>query len=154
MRLTAEMAVVVLLIAGWRLDDYYHQPGGPYYFKRGVTYQGYRPNEQITKAEADSLAADGYAYYVAFFNSDGLPTNVKKVLKGKVEFTADLTWTNRKPVSSRVTDADGKVTESFFDEQGRPRNPQQQGGGDSPAAARSAQPTPSTLYDVVSSIGG
>ena len=142
MRWIAEMAVIVLLIAGCRLDDYYHQPGGPYYFNSGVTYQGYYPNGEITKAEADFLAANGYAYYVAFFNSDGLPTNVQKVLKEKIQFTADLTWTNRKPVSSRVTDADGKVTESFFDEQGRPQNPQQQGGGDSPTAARSAQPTP------------
>ncbi len=136
------MLAIIVLLAGCVADDYYHQPGGPYYFKHGVTYEGFRPNEQITKAEADSLAADGYAYTVAFFNSDGLPTNVQKVYKGKIESTADLTWTNRKPASSRVTDADGKVTESFFDKKGRPRSPQQQGGGYSPPAARSAQPTP------------
>ncbi len=71
------------LTAGCNSNSHYYRPGEPYYFKHGETYQGFQPNKQITKAEADALATSGYAYTIAYFDSEGLPTNVLKIYPGK-----------------------------------------------------------------------
>ena len=65
-----------------------HQQGGPFYFKSGVTYQGHRPTGEKTKTEADKLAATGYAYYIAHFDSVGKPIRIQKVYQG----TTSLYW--------------------------------------------------------------
>jgi hypothetical protein len=130
------MLATLAITAGCDGNKYYHQPGGPYYFKHGVTYQGFLPNEEMTKSEADALAASGYAYAIAYFNPDGLPTNVQKIYHGKTEFSAELTWTNSRPISTRVTDAQGKVTDTVFDANGRPINPKPAGGAYVSPAAR------------------
>ena len=59
-----------------------HQSGGPYYFKWGLDYRGYRPTGEITKPEAVEIAADGYAYYITYFSPDGKPDRMFKVYQG------------------------------------------------------------------------
>ena len=65
------------------MPEYSHRPGGPYYFRHGVTNRGYRPNGEITKAEAAQLSAQGYAYYIAHFDADGKPRSILKVYRGE-----------------------------------------------------------------------
>ena len=79
------IAIIALLsfLFGCKPSEPSHQPGGPYYFKSGVTYQGYRPTGEITKPEADQLAAQGYAYYISHFDAEGKPTRILKVYKGE-----------------------------------------------------------------------
>ena len=65
-----------------------YSPGVEYYFKSGVTYQGYRPTGEISKSEAEQLAQKGYAYYIAYFNEEGKPIKIFKVYNG----TTSLYW--------------------------------------------------------------
>ena len=57
----------------------HHAPGGPYCFESAVDYWGWRPKREISKAQANELAKDGYAYYVATYDADGNPTNIDKI---------------------------------------------------------------------------
>ena len=63
-------------------SDKSHKHGEPYFFKHGVTHQGHRPTDEITETEALALADDGYAYYIAYFSSDGDPIEILKVYQG------------------------------------------------------------------------
>ena len=60
--------ISIILIAGCKINNYHHEPGGPYFFKYHVTYQGFRPNGEISKEQAKELENQGYAYYIAYFN--------------------------------------------------------------------------------------
>lgn len=75
--------VILLSLSGCASSKLSHEPGGPYYFKSGVTYKGYRPTGEITKAEADSLADKGNAYYMAHFGPEGNPAKILKVYRGQ-----------------------------------------------------------------------
>lgn len=105
---------------------YWHQQGGPYYFKSHVTYQGFYPTGEITKKEALDLSKQGYAYTVAYFNDKGQPTYMEKRyspvaeghLKGKVE-KFQLFYENEKLSKMIYTDINGQQKISLYDKKGR-----------------------------------
>ena len=99
--------LVVALVSGCKISQYSHKPGGPYYFKWGVTYQGYRPHGEVSKSEADALAKEGYAYCVAHFDKSGQPTNIVKIYKGGVHSSTQLEYENGILIRVTNTDSDG-----------------------------------------------
>tara|TARA_R110002096_G_scaffold54937_4_gene141488 strand:+ start:460 stop:735 length:276 start_codon:yes stop_codon:yes gene_type:complete len=74
------------------MSKYSHAPGGPYYFKTGLTYHGYLPSREVTKEEADELAKQDYAYYVAYFDSSGKPNRVLKYHRGKKQLDREIKY--------------------------------------------------------------
>jgi hypothetical protein len=46
----------------------------------------------MTKAEADEIANQGYAYYIAYFNSSGKPIRHLKFYKGKMLLDQEITY--------------------------------------------------------------
>lgn len=74
--------IIVMMIAVAAGCVSTHQPGGPYYFKWGLDYRGYRPTGEITKSEASEISAEGYAYYITYFGTDGKPDRMFKVYQG------------------------------------------------------------------------
>jgi hypothetical protein len=86
---------------------YYHEPGGPYYFQSAITYQGIRPNKEITQDKTKALADSGYAFYVAYFNNKGKPTIVEKHYEGKLFNKSELIYENDKLIKTIFTDKTG-----------------------------------------------
>jgi len=80
----------MVILSGCDLTGHSHQPGVPYYFESGVTYQGFRPTGEITEPEANKLASSGYAYYIAYFNQEGKPTKIFKVYEGSTNLYMQL----------------------------------------------------------------
>jgi len=99
--------LVVVLASSCKVSQYNHKPGGPYYFKWGVTYQGYRPHGEVTKSEADALAKEGLAYCVAHFDKSGQPTHIVKIYKGGVHSSTQLEYENGTLTRVTNTDSDG-----------------------------------------------
>lgn len=100
-------SVVLISILGCKIDNYYHKPGGPYYFKSGITYQGMRPSGEITQAEAKELEKNKYAFYIAYFNSEGKPTIIEKYHEGKLINKYELFYENNKHIKTIITDENG-----------------------------------------------
>jgi hypothetical protein len=84
--------LVAVFLWGCSTPDYSHEAGGPYYFNSGITYRGYRPTGELTKSEADELAKQGHAFYIAYFNSDGKPTRILKVYEGKTVLDQEIKY--------------------------------------------------------------
>ena len=101
-------SLVVVGLSACKIKHNY-RPGGPYYFKGGITYEGHFPYDEISKAEADSLASQGYAYYTAYFNDYKLPTLIQKHYKG-ITTKTDLYYTGQNLIKVVETDSNGKVT--------------------------------------------
>lgn len=79
-----------------------HAPGGPYYFARAITYQGYNPTDELTKAQAEELASRGYAYYVGYFDAVGRLSRIVKVYRGETVLDKEVTYdTNGRMVAAR-----------------------------------------------------
>lgn len=79
-------------LAGCSTTQHGNRTGGPYYYKHAITKQGYHPNEEITKTEAENLARNGYAYYIAYFNPSGKPNRLLKVYKEKTVFDQEIKY--------------------------------------------------------------
>jgi|LGVE01.1.fsa_nt_gb uncharacterized protein YxeA len=106
--------IILILLSGCNIGNYYHQPGGPYYFKSGITYQGIRPNREITKEEAKKLEENGYAYTIAYFNDYGKPTIVEKYFEGKIITRFELIYKNGKLYKQITTDENGNKKEQYI----------------------------------------
>ena len=77
---------------------------------------------QITKDEADAIAAEGYAYLIGYYDDRGRLLRVTKMLRGAVFFDFEYAYhPNGKRKSARVTNAKGVVTVREYDEWGRGR---------------------------------
>jgi hypothetical protein len=75
---------------------------------------------KITKAEADAVAAKGYAYVIGYFDADGKLVRVVKMLRGEVFFEFVYAYyPSRKLRSATVTASDGRVTVLEYDTGGR-----------------------------------
>ncbi|WP_445357760.1 DUF6156 family protein [Microbulbifer sp. ANSA002] len=71
---------------------------------------------EITKDEAASLDS----YYVAYFDDKGVLLSVEKYFRGSLFFKHDYFYhKNGSLKESRVVNADGKETVSFFDGEGK-----------------------------------
>jgi len=83
-------------------------------------------HNQITKDEADAIAAEGYAYLIGYFDDRGRLVRVTKMFRGAVFFDFEYAYhPNGKRKSAKVTNANGIVTVREYDEsgRGRPDNP-------------------------------
>lgn len=83
---------VVLVFAVVASGFFYYQStqrmavtGGPHYYKSAVTYQGLRPTDKISQAEAQELAQQGDAYYEVMYDEQGELLSVKKHYQGNAE---------------------------------------------------------------------
>ncbi|MFI4955389.1 MAG: hypothetical protein ACHP9Y_05695 [Gammaproteobacteria bacterium] len=108
------MALQMIAFIGC-VPNYWHKPGGPYYFQSFITYQGLRPNREITEDEALKLASQGYAYAVASFNENGQPTYIERRYRGKVD-KYDFFYENGLDHFSKIIseDADGEKKVYFY----------------------------------------
>ena len=96
----------------------YH-PGGPYYYKSWASYLlPYRPVDEVTKSEAEELERQGYAYYIAFFNEQGLIKSFEKRYQGKMELKATFFYENGLLIKEESLDANGKMKHILFDKNG------------------------------------
>ena len=91
------LSVSLLAIVMWGCSTtsaakFSHKPGEPYYFRSAITYQGYRPSGELTKAQADELAEQGYAFYIAYFNSLGKPNRILKIYNGKTVLDQEIKY--------------------------------------------------------------
>lgn len=86
--------VSLMVWAGCKSVGNKHQPNEPYYFKSGITYQGYCPTREMTKAQANEVASRGYAYIISFFDTDGDPIKMLRVYKGET----NLYWQTKETV--------------------------------------------------------
>ena len=75
-------------LMAWQAYERAHRKHDPVeYFSRWSGYtQPVALDDKITKAQADALAAAGYAYLIASFDADGHLTRVVKMLHGEVFF--------------------------------------------------------------------
>src|SRR5215510_12473718 len=65
---------------------------------------------QITKEEADAIAAGGHAYLIGHLNADGKLVRVVKMLRGSTFFDFEYAYhPNGRLKYSRVTNAEGRV---------------------------------------------
>lgn len=110
MRIAVLLTIVCILVVGLSACKTRHnyRPGGPYYFKGGITYEGYFPTEEISKADADTLASEGFAYYTAYFNDNKRPTIIQKYYRGATTKT-ELYYQEQNLVKVVNTDSDGKI---------------------------------------------
>ena len=92
---------------------YSHKPGVPYYFASTVTKQGIHPHGEMTKAEAEEGANQGYAYSIAYFNSSGKPNRHPKVYKGKTVWDQEITYDDNGNVDVGPNRADDVDWESL-----------------------------------------
>ena len=93
--LSAPVSVLAIFLWGCltaSIAKYSHKPGEPYYFWSAITYQGYRPSGELTKAEADELAEQGGAYYIASFNFLEKPNRILKIYKGKTVLDQEIKY--------------------------------------------------------------
>lgn len=110
------LTIVCISLIGCNKDYSYH-PGEPYYYKSDiVNYQPFQPSDEITKEEAEQLYRDGYAYYIAYFNSDGNPTIIEKHYHGKIDRKSELFYENGKLFKTITTDSEGKQKINYYNE--------------------------------------
>jgi hypothetical protein len=84
---------------------YYH-PGGPYYYKTWASYSiPYRPIDEISFANAKKLEKEGYAYYEAYFNNDGMIIKFIKHVKGTIAYQDEYIYENKK-LKKRISKGD------------------------------------------------
>ena len=101
----------------------YH-PGGPYYYKSWASYYlPYRPVEEISKQGAEELDRQGYAYYIAFFNEQGLIKSFEKRFKENMEFKVTYDYDNGVLKKEEAIDMNGKVKITSYDKDGKRMNP-------------------------------
>ena len=77
-------------------------------------------SQKISQAQAQELAAAGYAYVIGTFDAGGRLTRVVKMLRGAVFFEFVYTYRpDGKLAQARITDADGRVSVLDYDQRGR-----------------------------------
>ena len=108
------LALIYISLFGCN-EEYKYHSGGPYYYKSDIAnHQPFRPNEEITKNEANELADKGYSYYIAFFNDNGRPTTIEKYYKGKMDRKSELFYENGKLFKSIVTNEKGNKKTKYY----------------------------------------
>jgi hypothetical protein len=81
---------------------------------------------KVTKENAEAMAAEGGAYLIGYFDSDGRLMRAVKMLRGSVFFDFEYAYyPNGTRKSAKVTNAKGVVTMREYDRwgRGRPDNP-------------------------------
>src|SRR5215831_3622550 len=75
---------------------------------------------RVSKQKADDVAAQGGAYLIGYYDSDGRLVRAVKILRGAVFFDFEYTYhANGKRKSAKVTNAKGVVSLREYDERGR-----------------------------------
>ena len=75
---------------------------------------------RVSKEKADDVAAQGGAYLIGYYDSDGRLVRAVKILRGAVFFDFEYTYhANGKRKSAKVTNAKGVVSLREYDERGR-----------------------------------
>jgi hypothetical protein len=91
----------------------YYKGWGGYWHPIGLQHK-------ITKEEADAIAAEGSAYLIGHFNAGGKLVRVVKMLRGSTFFDFEYAYhPNGRLKYSRVTNAEGRVSERHYDARGR-----------------------------------
>jgi hypothetical protein len=73
------------LLAGCASKSSTDHSFGPYYYMSAPPKEGYEPPGDLTRKEAEEIAARGYPYYVTYFDSKGKPDKILKVSGGETE---------------------------------------------------------------------
>jgi hypothetical protein len=106
---------VAILFALVACQSTRHASGGPYYFKSFASHESpFRPVEEISHSEAESLQAQGYAFYAVWFNERGQVERYEKHYRGAIDSRAQYSYREGKLVEARGVDPDGKeIVQSF-----------------------------------------
>ncbi|HEY6011645.1 MAG TPA: hypothetical protein VIX18_09250 [Nitrospirota bacterium] len=101
-----------------------YRPGGPYYYKSWINYYlPYRPAGEISLSEAEALERRGYAYCVAFFDTQGRIISFEKKYGSTVEFKVTYFYVNGVLRREGIIDANGLAKFTFYDEKGKRMHP-------------------------------
>jgi len=78
----------------WKASERSNRKHKPveYYSRWGGYTQPVALDDKITKAQADALAAAGYAYLIGSYDADGHLTRVVKMLQGEVFFDLQYSY--------------------------------------------------------------
>jgi uncharacterized protein DUF6156/RHS repeat protein len=124
------MTISVLLISGivgaavgalavWSLRKNKRRDPVEYFSGWSGYHHPIAPGRRITKQKAEALAAEGAAYLIGYFDTDGKLTRIVKLLRGEFLFEYAYTYhPNGRLKSARVTRG-GRVTLLEYDERGR-----------------------------------
>ena len=109
----AVLAIVSALVAWFIWARARRRRHAPIEFYLG--WDGYQHpislHKRITREEAEAVAAEGHAYLIGHFDSDGRLRRVVKMLRGSVFFDFEYTYyPNGTRKSAKVTNAKGVVT--------------------------------------------
>lgn len=77
--------VICCLICGCKSKPENSYVSGPYFYMSAPPEDGFEPPGDLTETEAREIAARGYAYYVAYFDSKGKPDKIIKVSNHETE---------------------------------------------------------------------
>ena len=108
-------------LMAWQAYERSHRKHDPveYYSRRGGYTQPVALDDKITKAQADALAAAGYAYLIASFDADGHLTRVVKMLHGEVFFDLQYAYHPNGKLKTATLADNLKSTVLEYDERGR-----------------------------------
>jgi hypothetical protein len=117
----AAAGIGVAGLLAWQAYERAHRKHDPveYYSRWGGYTQPVTLANKITKAEADALAAAGYAYLIASFDTDGHLTRVVKMLDGAVFFDLQYTYHRNGKLKTATLADSAKSTVLDYDERGR-----------------------------------
>jgi hypothetical protein len=95
-------------------------PGGPYYYTSWRHYYlPYRPAGEISLSEAEALERRGYAYCVAFFDTEGRIISFEKRYGDTAEFKVTYFYVNGVLRREGVIDTNGLAKFIFYDDKGK-----------------------------------
>ena len=100
--------------------DRQHAPGGPYYFSTANLFvKPLRPRDEITEIESKKLAADGYAFGIAYFDANGHLGSYERMLNGVSEWKCEYFYTGNGTFEhEHCRDLDGSLVNRYFNSEG------------------------------------
>jgi hypothetical protein len=116
--------ITVSMAASCSANQPKYHAGGPYYYKSWASYfLPYRPVDEISRPDAEGLERQGFAYYIAFFDEQGLIKSFEKRYQGKMEFKVTYYYENGILKKEESLDANGKVKITLYDKNGERMKP-------------------------------
>ena len=115
----AVLGLALLIVWAKRKQKRKHDPV-EYYLGWGGYSHPIGLQSRVSKQKADDVAAQGGAYLIGYYDSDGRLVRAVKILRGAVFFDFEYTYhANGKRKSAKVTNAKGVVSLREYDERGR-----------------------------------